>query len=459
MMTVTARALVLLLLGASPAAALGQFFAKCGSGDRGELAENVRAHAQHTYRLDRKVSEYWYHNKKLPPEYEDAKLEDVERFLRRSKERMGVLYHAHDRASPKYCTWLATRRGVTSHVETGVSKEEHDGLRDGLFGALRVPERMRGRAPTLRGAALLAKAEVPAADGEAALKRLSERLLPTPVVRAILEQGVETLVVVPHGDEGTIPFAALHMGESGGKPRLLVDVASVLMAPGFESFKKAPTPRRSALVPAIVVGDPASTAQDKDYDFPQLAGARAEAAEVARLLLGDGSGHSSANLLVVLEGGAATSEAVLDAAGRLGGTPQLLYLSTHGVADPVDPLDGSFLWLADGRWSARQFQKFPARDAQPLVVLSACQTGLGKRFDVGTIGMARSWQLAGARSVVMSLWRVDDDATRKLMVRFLAEAMRQPPDKALRAAMLARKAEDADPAHWSSFAVFGVPER
>ena len=246
----------LLLLGASPAAARGQFFARCASGNRAELAENVRAHAQHTYRLDRKVSEYWYDNKKLPPEYEDAKLGDVEQFLRRSKERLGVLYRARDRASPKTCTWLLTRRGVTSHVEPGVSTEEHAGLRDALLAALRVPERMKGRAPALRGAALLSGPEVPAADREAALKRLSDRLLPPPIVRAILDEGLETLVVVPQGDEGTIPYAALVLGESGGKPRLLVDVASVLMAPGFESLKTAPRSWRSALVPAIVVGDP-----------------------------------------------------------------------------------------------------------------------------------------------------------------------------------------------------------
>jgi len=459
----TSKLALILWLAASPRPAASQFFARCDKGDRAELAANVRAHAQHTYRLDQKVSRYWYDNKKLPPEYEDAKLGDVEAFLRRSRERVGVLYQARDRASPKLCTWLITQRGVTAHVAPGVTAEEQAGLRDALLAVLGVPERLKGRAPEVRpdwrGVAPIPVAAVPAAEREGALKRLAARLLPPPVASSILEQKLETLVVVPHGDEGTLPYAALPIGERDGKPHLLVEEVSVLVAPGFESFRSAPARRQPSLLPAVVVGNPASPARDEKYEFPPLAGAKAEAAAVADLLRAAAGQGAGAGTVAHLDGAAARSEAILEAGRSQSARTRLVYLATHGIADAENPLDGSFLWLADGRWTARAFQAFPARDSRPLVVLSACQTGLGKRFDVGTIGMARAWQLAGARSVVMSLWSVDDAATRKLMVRFLAEAGQQPPDKALRAAMRARRAEDPDPAHWASFAVFGVAER
>jgi CHAT domain-containing protein len=265
-------------------------------------------------------------------------------------------------------------------------------------------------------------------------------LVPPPIARKLVEEEIDTLVIVPTDELGMVPFAAL---EVEGKP--LVERASILVAPSFATFGGGPRAHRRPLAPAVVVGDP-DYGEDPRFELPPLPGARAEALEVGALL-------GSPPLL----GAAATLDAVAGAIAGAPGGPGLVYLATHGRADPKDPLDRSVLWLAGRTWSAREISKLPLAGSRPLVVLSACQTALGKSFRVGTIGLARAWMLAGASSVVMSLWQVDDAATRALMTAFVEAARDLPPDVALRRAMLASRARDPDPAHWASFAVYGVP--
>jgi CHAT domain-containing protein len=94
-----------------------------------------------------------------------------------------------------------------------------------------------------------------------------------------------------------------------------------------------------------------------------------------------------------------------------------------------------------------------------LVVLSACDTGLGtESFSDGVMGLRRSFALAGARTVVMSLWKVPDAETRQLMVEFYRR-LRTGAGRAdaLRAAQLQVRESHPDVFFWGAFICLGDP--
>ena len=96
-----------------------------------------------------------------------------------------------------------------------------------------------------------------------------------------------------------------------------------------------------------------------------------------------------------------------------------------------------------------------------LVVLSACQTGLGDLKQAeGTVGLQRAFLAKGARSVLVSLWSVSDEATAVLMDGFYAHWLRDTdrPSKAeaLRRAQDAVRARWPEPRYWAAFQVVGA---
>jgi len=92
------------------------------------------------------------------------------------------------------------------------------------------------------------------------------------------------------------------------------------------------------------------------------------------------------------------------------------------------------------------------RDAE-LVVLSACETGKGEITGEGVFGLQRAFKQAGAETIVMSLWPVNDMATQKLMTEFYRNwiTLRLEKREAFRQAQNSVREEFEEPAYWAGF--------
>jgi CHAT domain-containing protein/Tfp pilus assembly protein PilF len=167
-----------------------------------------------------------------------------------------------------------------------------------------------------------------------------------------------------------------------------------------------------------------------DGDWQPLPGTRIEAEALRRLFAGR---KQDVQLLTDSQ----ASEQALDALSRSGalGKLRFVHLATHGLLDQQTPLRSALILsrdklpdpdqqlakgapLYDGMLTAAEVLRDWHLDAD-LVTLSACQTALGK-YEVGEsfVGFPQALLLAGARSVCVSLWNVNDTATALLMSRF-----------------------------------------
>jgi CHAT domain-containing protein/tetratricopeptide (TPR) repeat protein len=145
---------------------------------------------------------------------------------------------------------------------------------------------------------------------------------------------------------------------------------------------------------------------------------------------------------------------------------RILHFATHGFLNQQNPeLSGLVLSLYDHEGKAqngflRVIDLYSLHLNSELVVLSACQTALGKEIDgEGIVGLTRGFMYAGAAGVVSSLWKVEDAATAELMKIFYREMLQenQTPSTALRIAQneLRKIPRYRNPRFWSGFTLNG----
>ncbi len=144
----------------------------------------------------------------------------------------------------------------------------------------------------------------------------------------------------------------------------------------------------------------------------------------------------------------------------------ILHFATHGLLDPKRPENsGLVLSTVDRDGQAQNGfvclqDIYGLRAPVDLVVLSACQTALGKDvLGEGLLGLTRGFMYAGASSVVASLWKVDDEATGELMRQFYTGMLQKgmTPAAALRAAQNSIRQTDEwrAPYYWAGFTLQG----
>ena len=136
----------------------------------------------------------------------------------------------------------------------------------------------------------------------------------------------------------------------------------------------------------------------------------------------------------------------------------ILHFATHATFDNDDPFNSSLLLASDGSNDGKltveeiyQLQLKPS-----LVVLSACETGLGK-YSAGDeiIGFYRAFMYAGAKSIIATLWPISDEATSFLINEFYQALKKNSLGESLRMAQLKTKEKYPNPVNWGGFVLVG----
>jgi len=270
------------------------------------------------------------------------------------------------------------------------------------------------------------------------LQRLHQLLI-EPIADLLPTDPDQPVIFIPHESLFLVPFPALQ--DANGQ--YLIEKHTMLTAPSIQVLaltrqQKAKTTKANT---ALVVGNPVMP-----EGLAPLPGAELEARQVAQLL----------NTQPIL-GVRAVKTTIVQKMPQA----RIIHLATHGIFDSYRGL-GSSIALASsatdaGFLTAEEILNLNL--AADLVVLSACDTGRGQLTGDGVIGLSRSLISAGASSVLVSLWAVNDDSTAVLMTEFYQILQQQPNKaKALRKAMLMTLKKYPNPIDWAAFTLIGEAE-
>jgi CHAT domain-containing protein len=238
--------------------------------------------------------------------------------------------------------------------------------------------------------------------------------------------GARRLVIVPHRVLHYVPFHALHDGRN-----YVIERREVAYAPSAGVLRHCFARPVRAWQRAVLLGLP-------DARTPRV---REEVAILAPLF---------PEAVTLLE-----AQATRTALQAQAPTADVIHLASHGQFRPDNPLFSS-LQLADGWLTVQDAYGLDLRQGG-LVVLSACETGvsaLAPGDDL--IGLTRGFFAAGAASLIVSLWRVDDEATAQLMIQFYARLRAgDGAAAALRWAQCRLLEQHPHPFFWSPFVLLG----
>jgi CHAT domain-containing protein/tetratricopeptide (TPR) repeat protein len=238
---------------------------------------------------------------------------------------------------------------------------------------------------------------------------------------------------------------------------------AVVADPVFEMMDSRLAEARKSLPGSIAKADSASTDSRQTNSL-----ARNQSLPFSRLLSSLREGKAIVSLVPPGQGLLATSfdanRALVKEMGL--GDYRILHFATHGLLDDQHPeLSGIVLSLFDRLGQPqngflRLYDIYDLRLSADLVVLSACNTALGKRINgEGLIGLTRGFMYAGAPRVVASMWQADDNATAELMSHFYQGMLkkRMTPAEALREAQIAmwQQPSRRAPYYWAAFILQG----
>ena len=294
------------------------------------------------------------------------------------------------------------------------------------------------------------------------------------------------LLIIPDGKLQYVPFAAL---PKPGTNRLLVDDHEIVMLPSvsvLDQLRRDLTARPSASKSLIVFADPVYSLNDERFksltnkarnheqtlqsESTALIARNLELSELQAVSERLRASGDEANEITSL---APVSSKILGFDASLPTLTQtdlrqyrIVHFATHGWLNSQNPeLSGIVLSLYDQKGVAqdgflRAHEIYNLKLNADLVVLSACQTALGK--DVkgeGLMGLGRAFMYAGSPRVVVTMWKVEDAPTAELMKRFYTNMIRgkMSPASALRAAQvtMARDRKWSAPKNWTGVVLQG----
>ena len=279
-------------------------------------------------------------------------------------------------------------------------------------------------------------------DGVGALRELYDVVI-APISHLIKD---EELIIVPDGSSFLIPYAALLDQNS----RYLSETLRIRLAPSLTSLSllsECPEGRHCKSG-ALLVGDPwIETVRIKGKRIEQLPGAKEEVKKIGEILN-----------VEPLIGKNATKEQVLS---RLNSV-SLVHIAAHGSAERgeilLSPNHGSSNPPEEKDCLLTMTDVLNAKLDAKLVVLSCCHSGRGKIKAEGVVGIARAFLGAGARSVIASLWAIEDEATLTFMRHFYEHLVKgHSASKSLHEAMkMMRESNDFNAAkYWAPFMLIG----